>query len=305
MQGVYTLPRDPMLLPQQPEGMGAGVALALLVHAGLIVALAFSVNWHVSEPQTLSAELWSAVPQVAAPPAVEPPPPPPAPTPPKPVARVETPPPPPARQPDRDAEIALEKAKERKRLQAEEQAREDAREKALKAEQARKEKDKALKQAQQEKAEKAEKEKTEKAKAQAADKAAQQRQQKEDEARLAQLRQDQLKRMQGMVGATGASTATGTALRDAAPSAGYGGRIRAAVKPNIVFPDEVSGNPAAEVEVRAGPDGTIIGRRLLHSSGVPTWDEAVLRAIDRTGSLPKDTDGRVPSPMVLSFRPRD
>jgi colicin import membrane protein len=59
------------------------------------------------------------------------------------------------------------------------------------------------------------------------------------------------------------------------------------------------------VEVKAGPDGTIIGRRLLKSSGVPAWDEAVLRAIDKTEVLPRDTDGRVPSAMLLDFRPRD
>jgi colicin import membrane protein len=31
----------------------------------------------------------------------------------------------------------------------------------------------------------------------------------------------------------------------------------------------------------------------------------VLRALDRTEILPRDVDGRVPSPMLLDFRPRD
>ena len=35
------------------------------------------------------------------------------------------------------------------------------------------------------------------------------------------------------------------------------------------------------------------------------WDEAVLRAITKTEMLPRDTDGRVPSPLVISFRPKD
>jgi len=35
------------------------------------------------------------------------------------------------------------------------------------------------------------------------------------------------------------------------------------------------------------------------------WDEAVLRALDRTGVLPRDTDGRVPPNMVIAFRPRE
>jgi colicin import membrane protein len=42
---------------------------------------------------------------------------------------------------------------------------------------------------------------------------------------------------------------------------------------------------------------------LVKRSGHPDWDEAVLRAIDRTSSLPRDTDGRVPPVLLISFRP--
>ena len=85
----------------------------------------------------------------------------------------------------------------------------------------------------------------------------------------------------------------------------YAGLIVKAVKPNIVFTEVVSGDPEAVIEVRAAPTGTIIGRRLVKSSGSREWDEAVLRAIDRTGSLPKDTDGRVPGTVEIVFRPND
>lgn len=85
----------------------------------------------------------------------------------------------------------------------------------------------------------------------------------------------------------------------------YAELIVKAVKPNIVFTEVVSGDPEAVIEVRAAPTGTIIGRRLVKSSGSNEWDEAVLRAIDRTGSLPKDTDGRVPATVEIIFRPRD
>ena len=71
----------------------------------------------------------------------------------------------------------------------------------------------------------------------------------------------------------------------------------------LIFTDTVRGNPKAEVEVRAAPDGTIVGKRLVRSSGVKEWDDAVLRALDKTESLPRDTDGRVPSPVVIEFRP--
>jgi colicin import membrane protein len=57
--------------------------------------------------------------------------------------------------------------------------------------------------------------------------------------------------------------------------------------------------------VRVAPDGTIQSRKILLSSGNKAWDEAVLRAIDKTEILPKDTDGRVPPVIVLGFRPLD
>ena len=65
------------------------------------------------------------------------------------------------------------------------------------------------------------------------------------------------------------------------------------------------GNPAAEVEVRCSPDGTIVGKKLVKSSGNSAWDNAVLKAIDKTEILPRDTDGRVHSPLLLVFKPND
>jgi colicin import membrane protein len=59
------------------------------------------------------------------------------------------------------------------------------------------------------------------------------------------------------------------------------------------------------VEVRCSPDGTIVGTRLVKSSGNKSWDEAVIKALIKTEVLPRDTDGRVPSPLIISFRPRD
>jgi colicin import membrane protein len=42
----------------------------------------------------------------------------------------------------------------------------------------------------------------------------------------------------------------------------------------------------------------------VRSSGVQSWDEAVLRALDKTDALPRDVDGRVPSPVIIGFRPK-
>ncbi|MBZ8141477.1 protein TolA [Rubrivivax gelatinosus] len=297
------------LQPRPPDSLLPAGLLALLVHAALIIALTISVDWHSSEPETISAELWAAVPTVAAPPpAPEPPPPEPEP---KPEPKPATPPPaPPKAAPDRDAEIAVERAERRKK--------EEEREKRELAEKQAAEQKKAHDKAEADKKAKAEAEKKEKEKQKAdaerqereAQKKAEQQkqaQQKAEAQRLAKLREDQLKRMQNSLGGsgTGAATSTGTAARDAGPSASYGGKLRALIRQNIVFTDSVAGNPVAEIEVRAGPTGTIIARRLLKSSGEPAWDEAVLRAIDRIGTLPRDVDGRVPSTIVITSRPKD
>ncbi|WP_225978903.1 energy transducer TonB, partial [Paracidovorax cattleyae] len=109
----------------------------------------------------------------------------------------------------------------------------------------------------------------------------------------------------GLAGATGGETATGNAQRSSGPSGSYGGKVAAKVRPNIVYPDAISDNLRTEVEVRASPDGTIVGIRVTKSSGNKSWDDAVVRALEKTDTLPRDVDGRVPSSLVIGFRPRD
>jgi colicin import membrane protein len=121
------------------------------------------------------------------------------------------------------------------------------------------------------------------------------------------IRQDSMKRMAGLAGATGTPNSTGSALQSAAPSASYAGKVEAKIRPNITFAeaDALQGNPAAEVDIRIAPDGTIVGTpKLVKSSGSKAWDAAVLRAIEKTETLPRDTDGRVPSAMTLILRPK-
>lgn len=122
---------------------------------------------------------------------------------------------------------------------------------------------------------------------------------------LERQRQENLARLAGLAQASGTGTATGSAAKAAGPSSGYAARVTARVKPNIVFTEEVTANPAAEVEVRCAPDGTIVGRKLIKPSGIRAWDDAVLKAIDKTERLPRDADGRVYDILVISFRPRD
>lgn len=286
--------RDPFK-PRSAQRTGPALGLALFAHALLIVALAFGVNWHTSEPTSIAAELWSATPQAAAPRAVEPPPPPPAPAEAKKPDPVVAPPKPQAPALP-DPQIAIEKAKrdEAKRQQAEEDARQQ------KAEQAQRAKDELA-----QKKAAADKLAKDKADADKADKLAKEKAEKADAAKQAAAREANLKRMQGLAGATGGATDTGSALHSSAPSASYAGRIVARIKPNIVLTDAVDGNPTATVEVKLAPDGTIIGKRLVKGSGSKAWDDAVLRAIDRTEILPRDTDGRVRTPIEIAFKPLD
>lgn len=274
-----TLPRlRDASMPRPPDGLGAGAVLAVLVHLLLVAALAISVKWRVHEPESVTAELWSAVPQVAAPRETRPPR---EPAPALTESRNPAPVPQVAPEPPRaaDAQIAIEKAR-----REEAKHERDERDKAL-AEAARRER------AAQEAEERRKKELAELA--------------RKEEAALVAQREAYLKRMQGQANATGEAESTGSAARSSGPSASYAGRIRARIKPNIVFTDSVSGNPLATVEVRCAPDGTIVSRKLIKGSTNAAWDEAVLRAIDRTEVLPRDTDGRVPPVFEIGFRPHD
>ena len=307
--------RDELAPPTPPARLRA-IALAVLAHVLLIVALTWGVHWKTSTDQpAVQAELWAAVPQQAAPRAD----PPPEPTPPQPpvVAPPPPPPPPPVRQaePDtREADLAIER--EKKRLEKERKEREQLQERQ-RLEKERKEQERKAQELK-DKDKQREKERLEKERQEKDKRLAEEKKQKEAEAKRKQeaiekanaqaaeaRRQENLRRMQGLAGATGAENATGTALRDAGPSGSYGGKVAAKVKPHIVYPDAVAGNPRAEVEVRAAPDGTITSTRLVQSSGNKAWDDAVLRALQKTETLPRDVDGRVPSALVIGFRPKD
>jgi len=296
--------------PPPPPGTGRSLSASLLVHTLLVVALTAGINWNRDNTLSAEAELWSAVPQAAAPKLVEVEPPPPPPPPPKAVAK---PAPPPA--PDREAEIALAKRRkaqeeakkleaqrEKERLKLEEQKKaEEKKQKELKDKlKAEEQKRKLDAKREQERKEKEQRDKEAKKQQELKE-----RQAAEEAKKLDAIRKDNLKRIAGLAGASGDANATGTAMKSAGPSDSYAGRIRGKVKPNIVFTEEVTSNSAAEVEVRCAPDGTIVGRKLLKSSGNKAWDDAVLKAIDKTEILPRDVDGRIFPSLIISFKPRD
>jgi len=276
--------QDPLRPPEAP-GLGRGVAFAVLVHVLLVVALSLGVHWRTQSVPAFEAELWSVIPQAAAPKAVEPPP--------EPEPEVKPTPKPPEPSPvdlqaQRDADIAIAKAKEEKKKRDDAEA-ERQKQLALK--------EKQDKQAADDKRKEQDRLKQEKLKA---DKA-----QKDADAKREALRQDNLKRIMGQADATGGPTSTGTALKSSGASSTYAGRIIARVRPNIIYSGNPVGNPQTVVQIRVAPDGTIIGRKIIKNSGDPDWDTAVTRALDKTEVLPRDTDGSVQPLMELTFRPRD
>ncbi|MBU1357308.1 MAG: TonB family protein [Gammaproteobacteria bacterium] len=84
----------------------------------------------------------------------------------------------------------------------------------------------------------------------------------------------------------------------------YAAAVSNAVRPYIFFDGKVQGNPAVEVTLRLARDGRIEDYRLSKSSGVSAWDLAVVRAIRSVPRIPVDHDGKVPSEMVIVFRPK-
>ncbi|NML87034.1 cell envelope integrity protein TolA [Polaromonas sp.] len=320
--------------PVPDKGSLRAFALAVLAHILLIAALTWGVNWKRSdEAASFEAELWTSVPQQAAPKLVEVAPPLPAPAP-LPTPAPAPPPPPPVKAPEvkvsppaPDVDIALEQEKKRKLQQqlkqVEEQKAEKLRDKREAELQAKKEKEldrkkakelqakedlatrKALEEARKAEARKQESKDQEKQKLAAAAT----EKQKQAAAASDKERQAAMKRMMGLAGATGTADAKGSAQRSSGPrgnSTTYGAIVRAAIKPNVVFTDEIVGNPMATIEVRLTLDGTVISQRLTKPSGNNEWDEAAIKAIIRTATMPRDIDGRIPdTTLILEMRPRN
>jgi colicin import membrane protein len=253
--------------PPRPQGTGRALSFALLAHLLLLGALTWGVSWkREATVATVEAELWSTLPQQAAPKLQEVPQPPPTP-------KVETPPEPP---PVKAPEIAVEKEKPKPppKVEPKPEKKPVAKPEVKPPTKPEPKPDRA-----------AEAKKLE--------------EQKEAE------RQKNLERMAGLAGASGAPSSQGTAVQSSSPSSGYAGLIKGRVRPNLAFTGTASGNPQVTLEVRLAPDGTILGRpRVTQSSGNKEWDEAVVRAFEKTEFLPRD-NGRIWSPLEIKWRVND
>ena len=125
-----------------------------------------------------------------------------------------------------------------------------------------------------------------------------------EKARLDQLAR--LKAAAGAEGGSGGKVGDGVGAGGNAPP-GYADRVRKKIKPLIVFNAEsTSGNPTVVVVVDLAPDGMILKRAVTMPSTDPAWDRAVLIAIDRAESLPREENGKIPMRQIkLTFKPKD
>ena len=277
------------IAPPRDAGAIRSFSLALLIHAALIAALTWGVNWKRSDSAaTFGAELWTNAPQDAAP--LQTPPPEAVPLP-APVVRQPVLQAPVEQTPNVD--IALEQEKKRKQLKDQKLAQEKTERDKAKALQAQA--DKALQL-------KAEQIKAEQAKADAL-------KAKQSQQAAVTQRDDNMKRLNDLMANAGGSPQGSSTSRATAGGKGssrtYSAIANAAIKPNVVFTEDFEGNPLTKVEVRLQSDGTIISSRVVQPSGNKNWDNAVLNAVIRTRVMPKDVDGTLPDTiLILEFKPR-
>jgi len=289
-------------MPPRSPGMGPALVLAVIVHILLVIALSVAVRWrhHSVEIVTVEAQLWSELPVQAAPP----------PPPPLEETVVSPPPPPvedkPAPAPVPDPAIVLAERKAAEKKEALQKAMEEKKRKAKEDErkQAQREEDKKKTETLKAKADKAKEEKTKLAKAEQAKKL-EEAKAREETAQSEQRLKEATERALRLAGASGSGSATGTASHSSGPTAKYGAKVVAAIRPNISQLKEFSASLMADYAVYTDASGKVISAKLVKPSGDPAWDEVALNAILKTDRLPLDENGRVPSPMTIGLKPRD
>ena len=250
------------------ESTKRAFTFSLITHLGLLAFLMIGISWNNSTSSGVEVELWDSAPQVEAPPEPE--------------LKTEV--------KEEAADIAIKKKKVDKEPPKKEVV---------------KEKPKAVKPPPPKEKEKPKKEEPKKAETPKAQSPAETK----ANAAAEKARADQLARLRAAAGAEGGSGGTvgsGVGGGGNAPP-GWTDKVIKKVKPLIVFnPESISGNPAAVVLVSLAPDGAILSTSIQSSSGNAGWDRAVLLALSRAESLPKDDNGKIPQREVkLTFKPKD
>jgi colicin import membrane protein len=258
--------------PTKSESTKRAFSFSLAVHLGLLAFLVIGISWNNSTPSGVEVELWDASQQVETPVVPE----------------IKT------EMKEEAADIAIQKKKVEQEPPKKEVVKETPKPVTPTKPTPPKEKEKEKEK------EKPKKPEVPKAAAPAETKA---------NAAAEKVRADQLARLRAAAGAEGGSGGTsgsGVGAGGNAPP-GWTDKVVKKVKPLIVFnPESISGNPAAVVKVNLAPDGAILSTDLVSSSGNAGWDRAVLLALTRAESLPKDDNGKIPQREVkLTFKPKD
>ncbi|APC05282.1 protein TolA [Polynucleobacter asymbioticus] len=261
------------------ESTKRAFTFSLIAHLGLLAFLMIGISWNNSTPAGVEVELWDSAPQVE--------------TPPEPELKTAV--------KEEAADIALKKKPVEKEPPKKVEAAKETPKPVKPVPPKEKEKPKPVEKAKPVEApKKAETLKKVEAASPAETKA---------NAAAEKVRADQLARLRAAAGAEGGKGGTvgsGVGGGGNAPP-GWTDKVIKKVKPLIVFnPESVSGNPAAVIQVSLAPDGAILSTSILSSSGNASWDRAVLLALSRAESLPKDDNGKIPQREVkLTFKPKD
>ena len=252
----YTVPKA--------GGSGRAIALAVVMHLLLGGLLFFGIRWQSSPPAVIQAELWSAVPQTAAP-APRPVPPPPRVEAPRPEPKVEPEPPPPKADIVERAPPKVEPKKkpvvEPPKLQPKPQPAVTRVETKQKPEPTKAPPKPAVE--------------------------APPRAPSELDALLAAAGKESTGKDQQTSGPRG---------RDS-----YIARLVTAIRSQMRYPASATGNPFATLRIEQLPNGEVVNVTVAKSSGVQAFDDAVERAVRAASPLPRDEQGKVERRLDLDY----
>lgn len=94
--------------------------------------------------------------------------------------------------------------------------------------------------------------------------------------------------------------APAAAAQSASP--GYTEKVLQRVRPNIIWSGDTSGLQTV-MSLRCSPTGALRSVYVIRSSGNQAWDDAALRAVQRSDPMPQDIDGKTPGSFMLTLRP--
>lgn len=287
----------PYRVPPEPSRWPS-ITLAAVVHVGLLLFLWAGVSWQNTEPVAVEAEIWDMKVQSAAPPpptpvaAPEPAPEPPPPAPKVSQPKVEEPSPP------KPPDIALERAKlKAEKLKAEKLRQQEEKKQEEKKLAEEKDREKARELAEKKLEEKKLDEKK------AAEKKAKAKKEAAEQKALKDMRDAEMRRIEGAVGTTGTAQKATAPRRDN----GYLASITSKIKSTTSYlgNTDLPGNPRAVFRIEELPTGEIISVKMIKSSGVPGFDEAVEKGIIKSSPLPKKKDGTVERSLEIAFSMKD